>query len=79
LPDDLEPVRQPASHAGPPINEAVARAYQTLAKVLGHSSIRTTVDLYADLATEDVAADLAREIAARETRLRNQCSANRHG
>ena len=26
----------------------------TLAKALGHSSIRTTVDLYAHLATEDV-------------------------
>ncbi len=40
----------------------------TLAKALGHASIRTTVDLYAHLATEDVAADLARVIAARETR-----------
>jgi len=44
----------------------------TLAKALGHSSIRTTVDLYAHLATEDVAADLARVMAARESRLRNQ-------
>jgi hypothetical protein len=43
----------------------------TLAKARGHSSIRTTVDLYAHLATEDVAADLAR-VMARESRLRNQ-------
>jgi hypothetical protein len=41
----------------------------------GHSSIRTTVDLYAHLATEDVAADLARVIAARESRLRDQSAA----
>ena len=47
----------------------------TLAKALGHASIRTTVDLYAHLATEDVAADVARIIAARETRLRNQSDA----
>ena len=47
----------------------------TLAKALGHASIRTTVDLYAHLATEDVAADLARVIAAREARLRNQSDA----
>jgi hypothetical protein len=45
---------------------------ETLAKALGHASIRTTVDLYARLATEDVAADLARVMAARESRLRNQ-------
>jgi len=44
----------------------------TLAKALDHTSIRTTVDLYAHLATEDVAADLARVTAARETRLRDQ-------
>jgi len=47
----------------------------TLAKALGHSSIRTTVDLYAHLATEDVAADLARVMAARDSRLRNQSDA----
>src|SRR5262249_12086748 len=45
---------------------------ETLAKALGHASIRTTVDLYAHLATEDVAADLERMMAARESRLRNQ-------
>ncbi len=45
---------------------------ETLAKALGHSSMRTTVDLYAHLATEDVAADLARVRFARESRLRNQ-------
>ena len=44
-------------------------------KAFGHASIRTTVDLYAHLATEDVAADLSRVIAARETRLRNQSDA----
>jgi len=47
----------------------------TLAKALGHSSIRTTVDLYAHLATEDIAADLARVIAARDSRLQNQSEA----
>jgi len=48
---------------------------EMLAKALGHASIPTTVDLYAHLATEDVAADLARVIAARETRLRHQSAA----
>ncbi len=47
----------------------------TLAKALGHTSIRTTVDLYAHLATEDVAADLARIMAARDSRLRNRSDA----
>jgi hypothetical protein len=45
---------------------------ETLAKALGHTSVRTTVDLYAHLATEDVAADLARVMAARDSRLRDQ-------
>jgi site-specific recombinase XerD len=48
---------------------------ETLAKALGHTSIRTTVDLYAHLATEDVAADLARVMNAREHRLRHQSDA----
>ena len=47
----------------------------TLAKALGHTSIRTTVDLYAHLATEDVAADLARIMAARDSRLRDRSDA----
>jgi len=48
---------------------------ETLAKALGHTSIRTTVDLYAHLATEDVAADLVRVMAARDSRLRNRSDA----
>jgi integrase len=45
---------------------------ETLARALGHESIRTTNDLYAHLATEDVATDLSRVLAARERRLRDQ-------
>jgi hypothetical protein len=48
---------------------------ETLAKAPGHPSIRTTADLSAHLATEDVAAVLARVIAARETHLRNRFAA----
>ena len=47
----------------------------TLAKALGHTSIRTTVDLFVHLATEDVAADLARIMAARDSRLRDRSDA----
>ena len=52
---------------------------ETLAKALGHASIRTTVDLYAHLATEDVAADLARDARQGKSSATSIRCANPHG